>query len=108
MSHLTEALEQAGFEVVVQRDHNDFGMALGGKPWWYVFEDNSWSLQVLFSSMTTVLFSGIWVLEKIRMVPAGTARAYDKLMLALKNGMHDGGKEKIFTPMHFWLARKPA
>lgn len=108
MSHLTEALEQAGFEVITQRDHNDFGMSLGGKRWWYIFEDRSLSLQVLFSSMTGVLSSGIWVLEKLRMVPAGTARAYKDLMIALKHGMHEGGTQKIFTPMHFWLARKPA
>ena len=38
----------------------------------------------------------------------GTTPAYRRLMLALKSGMHEGAKAKIFTPMHYWLARKPA
>lgn len=108
MSHLTEALKDAGFEVITQRDHNDFAVSLGGKRWWYLFEESSLSLEVLFSSLTTVLHSGIWVLEKLRMVPPATARAYKDLMVALRVGMHDGAKEGIFTPMHYWLARKPA
>ena len=107
MSDLTEALKEAGFEVITQRDHNDFGMSLGGKRWWYVFEDHSLSLQVLFSSLTTLLSGGMFVLEKLRFVPEGTRKAYDDLMIALKNGMHDGAREGIFTPMHYWLARKP-
>jgi hypothetical protein len=36
-----------------------------------------------------------------------TAKAYSDLMIALGRGMHDGAKQKIFTPMHYWLARKP-
>jgi sterol 24-C-methyltransferase len=107
MSDLTVALEGAGFEILTQRDHNDFGVALGGKRWWYLFEENSLSLQVLFSSMTTILFSGFWALEKLSLVPPATAKAYQELMVALRVGMHEGAKQGIFTPMHYWLARKP-
>ena len=57
--------------------------------------------------MTTLLYSGIWVLEKLSLVPPVTAKSYNDLMIALKTGMHDGAKEGIFTPMHYWLARKP-
>ncbi len=107
MSQLTEALKQAGFEIVTQRDHNDFATALGGKPWWYIFEENSWSAKVLVSSLTKAVFGGIWTLEKLSMVPKGTSAAYDDLMVALKNGLQGGAREGIFTPMHFWIARKP-
>lgn len=64
MCHLTQALEQAGFQVLVQRDHSDFGEALGGKPWYYLLEGNSTSLEVVFASTTSTLYWGIWTLEK--------------------------------------------
>lgn len=107
MSVLTEALEEAGFEILIQRDHNDFAMNLGAKPWWYLLEGNSLSLQVIFSSMTTILFFAIWMLEKLAMVSPGTAEAYNIVMVSLKVGMEEGAKQKLFTPMHYWLARKP-
>lgn len=107
MSVLTEALKEAGFEILIQRDHNDFAMNLGAKPWWYLLEGNSLSLQVIFSSMTTMLFFAIWILEKLAMVSPGTAEAYNIIMVSLKVGMVEGAKQKLFTPMHYWLVKKP-
>jgi hypothetical protein len=48
-------------------------MNLEAKPWWYLLEGNSLSLQV-FSSMTTVV---IWMLERLAMVSPGTVEAYN-------------------------------
>ena len=109
MSDLTEALKQAGFEVITQRDHSDFGVSLGGKRWWYMFEEGSRPLQVLMSFVGKLLSmeNMMWVAEKLRVVPPGTARAHD-LMHSLGTGMQEGGEHEIFTPMHYWLARKPS
>jgi sterol 24-C-methyltransferase len=107
MSTLTEALEDAGFEILAQRDHNDFAVGIGGKPRWYLFEERSLSLRVLFASLPRLVSSSIRLLEKLSRVPRGTAKAYDDLMVALGTGMVDGAKQRIFTPMHYWLARKP-
>jgi hypothetical protein len=29
-------------------------------------------------------------------------------MHSLGSGMQEGGEQGIFTPMHYWLARKPS
>lgn len=107
MSVLTNAMKEAGFEILVQRDHNGFTMNLGAKPWYYILEGTSLSLQVVFSSMTTLIFVGLWMLEMLSMVSPGTAEAYKIIMISLKVGMEEGARQKLFTPMHYWLARKP-
>ncbi len=108
MSHLRHALEKAGFEVITQRDHNDFGTALGGKRWWYLFEENNRWLEVVHSLVTKVVSTEAWIrfAETVRMLPPGTADTYD-LMHSLGAGMYEGAQQGIFTPMHYWLARKP-
>jgi sterol 24-C-methyltransferase len=109
MSHLTQALKEAGFEIITQRDHNDFGMSLGGKRWYYMFEENNRALEVVHSLVTKVVSTetAIRMAERVRLVPPGTADAYD-LLHALGEGMYEGARQKIFTPMHYWLARKPS
>lgn len=116
MSVFAEALKEAGFEIITQRDHGDFTQPLGAKPWWYIIEDRSMSYKVvlqrymypcIFTSFTTVLFTSIWLLEKLGLVGKGTSEAYRTLMINLKFGIKEGAKHKVFTPMHYWLARKP-
>lgn len=108
MSELTRALEAAGFEIITQRDHNDFAVSLGGKRWYYLFEERSMSLQVLLRSLRTFVDAGIRAAETVSALPKGTTKVYEDLMYALRVGLYDGAREGIFTPMHYWLARKPA
>ncbi len=108
MSDLTEALKRAGFEIVTQRDHNDFGIGLGGKRWYYFFEETSRVRRVLYSTFSLLSWERWLALaEKLRLVSPGTARAYNDVMSALGEGMIEGARQGIFTPMHYWLARKP-
>jgi sterol 24-C-methyltransferase len=113
ISDLTTAMKEAGFEIMKQRDHNEFGMKLGAKPWHFLLDEKSTRTSFLgpvfflVSATTKGIFAGLWVLEKLRMVTPGTSRAYKTVMVSLHDGMKEGIEQEIFTPMHFWLAQKP-
>ncbi|KAF4361017.1 hypothetical protein F8388_016826 [Cannabis sativa] len=78
-----EALKQAGFEVVWEKD-----LAVDSPVPWYLPLDKSH-------------FS----LSSFRLT-AGSQRVQDFLEKAAE-GLVEGGKKEIFTPMYFFLARKP-
>ena len=65
------------------------------------------TLQGVFSTATNLVWLGLKILELMKLVSPGTARMYDNLMVALKVGMEEGYKERVFTPMAYWLAKKP-
>ena len=46
------------------------------------------------------------VLEKARIAPKGTLQMHSVLRLA-QTSLVEAGKLDIFTPMYFWVARKP-
>lgn len=123
MSVFAEALKEAGFEIIKQRDHGEFARKLGAKPWWYIVVEDNLSersslssfvykafmilQRVCMGSLTFTIFAVLWVLEKLSFVPQGTASCNRLLMDSLREGMQGGAKEDIFTPMHYWLAQKP-
>lgn len=48
----------------------------------------------------------LWSLEKLRVVPQGTAQVGETLIMALL-ALVEGGRTKLFTPMLLVIARKP-
>lgn len=106
MSEFGASMKEAGFEVICQRDHSDFAESLGGKPWWAVIEDMK-SVQGILSTATSLVYYGLKTLELLMLISPGTAKMYDNLMICLKVGMEEGYKERVFTPMAYWLAVKP-
>lgn len=98
-----EALKEVGFEVLEYRDMaHDAGIP------WYAVLDSGFSLTNLRASKP-----GKWlthklvnILEFLRLAPAGTVKTHDFLIKA-SDCLVEGGKTDIFTPMFFFVARKP-
>eukprot|EP00697_Spironema_sp_BW2_P002004 gnl/Spiro4/12684_TR6719_c0_g2_i1.p1 gnl/Spiro4/12684_TR6719_c0_g2~~gnl/Spiro4/12684_TR6719_c0_g2_i1.p1 ORF type:complete len:424 (-),score=173.22 gnl/Spiro4/12684_TR6719_c0_g2_i1:42-1256(-) len=97
---LEEALAAAknvGFELVKEEDLAEV-VPKGGKPW-YDRLDMGW----LQHKLTHVM---CWVMELLGLAPKGTVNTHGALLFAA-TGLVEGGKTKIFTPMHVLLFRKP-
>lgn len=102
-----EALEKIGFEIVEAKDlaiTDDVNPV----PWYQPFLP-SYTISGL---RTTGV--GIWLthwmvtaLEKVGLAPKGTVHTHSMLMTA-HDGLGRGGKTEIFTPMFYFLVRKPA
>ncbi|KAI8476628.1 MAG: cycloartenol-C-24-methyltransferase-like protein [Monoraphidium minutum] len=99
-----ESLKAAGFEVVDARD-----LALEADiPWWDPVDPDSWRLgnfrtTKLGRKVTHALVRG---LEAAGIAPKGSLEVAAMLERAA-DGLVAGGKKGIFTPLYFFLARKP-
>ncbi|XP_072957151.1 cycloartenol-C-24-methyltransferase 1-like [Typha angustifolia] len=99
-----EALKTAGFEVIWEKD-----LAQDSPEPWYLPLDatrlsiTSFRLTTLGRCITRVL---VRTLEFIRLAPEGSERVSAFLEKAA-DGLLDGGRKEIFTPMYFFLVRKP-
>ncbi|TQD91599.1 hypothetical protein C1H46_022782 [Malus baccata] len=99
-----EALKQAGFEVIWEKD-----LAVDSPlPWYLPLDKSRISLSSfrLTAAGRFVTRNLVKVLEYIGLAPAGSQRVQDFLEKAAV-GLVEGGKKEIFTPMYFFLARKP-
>jgi sterol 24-C-methyltransferase len=101
---LDAALSDANFEVLETRD-----LALSSEIPWYQPLRASVSLRGFRNSRV-----GIWLthqlvrfLEVTSLSPGGTVQVHDVLRVA-QSGLVQGGEAMIFTPLYFWVARKPA
>ncbi|KAG1358663.1 putative Cycloartenol-C-24-methyltransferase [Cocos nucifera] len=103
-SQCLEALKLAGFEVVWERDRS-----LDSEVPWYVTFD-AWKLAISNSRSIgigrCIARSMISILEFVRLLPAGSSKVHSFLERD-GDALVEGGREKIFTPMYFFLARKP-
>jgi len=101
-----DALRKSGWEIL---EYEDKAPVSPQNPIpWYAPLEASFSLSGF--RLTSL---GIWVtstlvkwLEKFSIVPKGTSATHDMLMLA-RDGMVRGGSSGIFTPMFYFLVRKP-
>ncbi|KAL0728167.1 hypothetical protein Bca4012_024260 [Brassica carinata] len=103
-SKCLEALKQAGFEVVWEKDLAEDSPV----PWYLPLDKNHFSLSSfrLTAVGRFITKNMVKVLEYIRLAPKGSQRVSDFLEKAAE-GLVDGGRREIFTPMYFFLARKP-
>eukprot|EP00295_Goniomonas_pacifica_P002334 CAMPEP_0175818758 /NCGR_PEP_ID=MMETSP0107_2-20121207/7715_1 /TAXON_ID=195067 ORGANISM="Goniomonas pacifica, Strain CCMP1869" /NCGR_SAMPLE_ID=MMETSP0107_2 /ASSEMBLY_ACC=CAM_ASM_000203 /LENGTH=348 /DNA_ID=CAMNT_0017130977 /DNA_START=1 /DNA_END=1047 /DNA_ORIENTATION=+ len=79
----------------------------GDKPWYHPLSAGySWSglRHTRLGRALTGYF--VWALETARLAPAGSYEVSNTLCQGA-DGLVAGGKAKIFTPMYFFLARKP-
>ncbi|XP_020571551.1 cycloartenol-C-24-methyltransferase 1-like [Phalaenopsis equestris] len=101
---ILNALKQAGFEVIWEKD-----LAVDSPLPWYLPFDNS---QFSFSSFRTSILGRfltrtmVQVMEFVRLAPAGSTRVASFLEKAA-DGLLEGGRMEIFTPVYFFLVRKP-
>ena len=105
-SETCTALRMAGFELLEARDlapESD-----PETPWYRALQGRDLSLSSIprtpFGRALTNLILRFG--ERLRLVPEG-ARAVSTLLNAAADALVEGGKSGIFTPMFFFLARKP-
>jgi sterol 24-C-methyltransferase len=105
-SHIIECLEKSGFEVIEYRDVNEGVHAPNQIPWYQTLNG---SLSISGFRMTwmgrLVTHTMVWTLELLRVAPPGSTQV-SALLNATALDLVDGGKQEIFTPSFFFLARK--
>lgn len=99
-----EALKSAGFEVLFEEN-----LTVSSAVPWYApldtshFSLSSFRLTALGRFLTRNM---VRVLEFLRVAPEGSERVSSFLEKAAE-GLVEGGRKEIFTPMYFFVARKP-
>ncbi|KAL3815098.1 hypothetical protein ACJIZ3_016366 [Penstemon smallii] len=103
-SQCLEAVKQAGFEVVWEKD-----LAVDSPiPWYLPLDTSHFSLSSfrLTAIGRFITKNMVMALEKIGIAPKGSQRVQNFLEKAAE-GLVAGGKKEIFTAMYFFVARKP-
>ncbi|KAG2668705.1 hypothetical protein I3760_14G004000 [Carya illinoinensis] len=99
-----EALKQADFELIWEKD-----IALDSPlPWYLPLDKNHFSL-TNFPATSVGRFvtrNMVRILEFVGLAPKGSQRVQIFLEQAA-DGLAEGGRRGIFTPMYFFVARKP-
>ncbi|KAB5541014.1 hypothetical protein DKX38_013988 [Salix brachista] len=99
-----DALKKAGFEVMWSKD-----LAVGSHLPWYLpldkshFSLSSFRLTAVGRFLTKNM---VKALEYVGLAPKGSQRVQDFLEKAAE-GLVEGGRKEIFTPLFFFVARKP-
>ncbi|PON57538.1 Sterol methyltransferase [Trema orientale] len=103
-SKCLEALKQAGFEVIWEKD-----FAVDSPlPWYLPLDKSHFSLSNFRQTAVGRFLTKnlVVALEFVGLAPKGSQRVHDFLETAAE-GLVEGGKREIFTPIYFFLARKP-
>jgi sterol 24-C-methyltransferase len=103
---VTDALKEAGFEIVEAYDANR-GLHNPHEIPWYETLNGNYSLQGFRMTWVGRLCTHtmVTVLEFVGIAPKGSSRV-SALLNATALDLVDGGKLEIFTPSYFFLARK--
>jgi len=105
-NEVAKALEEAGFEIVDSFDLNKNVHASNQIPW---YDTLNGKMSLSGFRMTHIgrmcTHSMVWTLELLRIAPAGSTRV-SALLNATAIDLVDGGKDEIFTPSYFFLAKK--
>lgn len=99
-----DALKQAGFEVLWDKDL----AAESPIPWYAPLDPTRISLSSFRLTSVGRFFTRnmVKVLEYAGLAPKGSQRVQDFLEKAAE-GLVEGGRKEIFTPMYFFVVRKP-
>jgi len=100
---ILEALKEAGFEVI-----ENFDIApTSDVPWYLPLVGRITATGLVHTRIGRwVSLNGLWVLEKIKIAPAGSAATLDMLQRGA-DALCESGRREIFTPMWWVLAQKP-
>lgn len=104
MGECLEALQLAGFEVVWEKD-----VAVASPlPWYFPLDKNQFSLSSFRVTAVGrfITRNMVKTLEFLHLAPEGSQRVQAFLEKAA-DALVEGGRMGIFTPMYFFLARKP-
>ena len=102
------ALESVGFQVI---EAADMDVKDGpSTPWYQPMDRQGNTLRSLFRRTPIgrkAMIGGLWLAERIRLFPAGSA-AVVTMMDRTADAYVAGGRAGVFTPLYCFLARKPA
>ncbi|XP_024395494.1 cycloartenol-C-24-methyltransferase 1 [Physcomitrium patens] len=99
-----QALKDAGFEILMEEDLAKHSQV----PWYQPLDPNHFSLSTLRLTPIGRFFTHnmVRVLEALKIAPEGSARVSTFLEQGMF-GLVDGGRMEVFTPMYYFLVRKP-
>ena len=103
---IDDALRAAGFEVVETRDVAP--TCSPETPWHLPLSEGEWTLRGFARTRVgrLVTQAAVRTLETFRVAPRGAAEL-SAMLDATADALVGGGRTGIFTPMYFFLARKP-
>ncbi|KAJ3217071.1 Delta(24)-sterol C-methyltransferase [Dinochytrium kinnereticum] len=107
-----QALKTVGFEIIESADLAEVDNITESamEPWYqplvgaYNLFDPAQFTRTYFGRAITD--SMVWMLETLRLAPAGTCKV-SKLLNSAADNLIIAGREGVFTPMFFFLVRKP-
>ncbi|KAG8080936.1 hypothetical protein GUJ93_ZPchr0007g4310 [Zizania palustris] len=101
-----QAVKDAGFEVIWDKDLAE--AQYSPVPWYLPLDPTRLSLSSfrLTAVGRAITRTMVKVLEYVGLAPQGSERVSNFLEKAAQ-GLVEGGKKEIFTPMYFFLVRKP-
>jgi len=101
-------LKDAGFEIIDDFDLVDEAIDMGSPLTWYASFESGCTLSQIkhtkLGRLSTQLF--VDVLETLKIAPAGTSGTH-RMLANTADALVESGRLEIFTPMHFFLCRKP-
>ena len=105
-SEIRAALRMAGFEIL--EAHDRASESDPETPWYRALQGRDLSLSSIPRTPIGRALTNLTlrVGERLRMFPEGS-RAVSTLLNATADALVEGGKSGVFTPMFFFLARKP-
>ena len=105
-SEVSAALQGAGFELLEARDRAP--EADPETPWYRALQGRDFSLSSIPRTPAGRALANLTlrVGERLRLFPKG-ARAVSTILNAGADALVDGGRSGVFTPMFYFLARKP-
>jgi len=102
-----DALKEAGFEIIEAYDVALYN-AETDIPWYDALDGKYWSVTSFKHTPLGMYLTNklVWVLESMKIAPKGTLDIHN-LLHKVAHDLVLGGKTGTFTPMYFYLARKP-
>ncbi|KAI8076343.1 S-adenosyl-L-methionine-dependent methyltransferase [Halteromyces radiatus] len=107
-----QALKNVGFEIELHQDMADVGDSIA---WYYPLEGDLRKCQTFRDYVTTLAMTRLGrftttnmcrVLEKIGLAPKGTVET-QKFLEVAADALVAGAQQNLFTPMFFFVVRKP-
>jgi sterol 24-C-methyltransferase len=108
VEHVVKAVSEAGLVVLEDKDMAEANVGDHDMHPWYQPLEGSFSFSGFKHTRMgrTLTHHCLRVLEACYLAPKGTVEV-SRLLMETANDLVDGGRLRIFTPMHFILAQKP-
>jgi len=104
--YILETLKEAGFEIIESRDLAIFNPEYDIP--WYDSLAAKWNYAGFKHTVPGMWLTNkfVWMLESLRIAPKGTLDIHN-MLIKVAGDLVAGGDKQIFSPMFFYLCRKP-